>query len=106
MERRFEMPDSLKLPGMRRAVVPLVRAGDAVVHKLVAHRLPRLAAVVRALDHLPGPAARLRRIQPVRVSRRSFNVVQLPPSEMGAANIPLFPLTVRRQYESTLARAN
>ena len=71
-ERRFEMPDALELPGVRRAVVPLVRAGDAVVDELVAHRLPRLAAVVRALDHLPEPAARLRRIQPIRVSGRSL----------------------------------
>ena len=45
-QRRLEMPDALELPGMRRAVVPLVSAGDAVVDELVAHRLPGLAAVV------------------------------------------------------------
>ena len=49
-QRRLEVPDALELPRMRRAVVPLVRAGHAVVDELVADRLPRLAAVVRALD--------------------------------------------------------
>src|SRR2546430_4833648 len=58
-----------------RSVVPEVRARDAVIHELVAHRLPRLAAVVRALDHLPEPAGRLRGIQPIRVSGRSLEVV-------------------------------
>ena len=56
-KRRLQMPDALELPGMRRAVVPLVSAGDAVVGELVAHRLPGLAAVIGALDHLPEPAA-------------------------------------------------
>ena len=55
-QRGLEVPHPLEFPRMRRAVVPLVRAGHAVVHELVAHRLPRLAAVVRALDHLPEPA--------------------------------------------------
>ena len=35
-QRRFEMPDALELPRMLRAVVPLVRAGHAVVDELVA----------------------------------------------------------------------
>ena len=56
-QRRLEMPDALELPGMRRAVVPLVRAGDAVVDELVADRLPGLAAVVRSA----GSAARTSR---------------------------------------------
>ena len=41
-QRRLEVPDALELPRVRRAVVPLVRAGHAVVGELVAHRLPRL----------------------------------------------------------------
>ena len=80
-QRWFEMPDSLELPGVRRAVIPLVRAGDAVVHELVAHRLPRLAAIVGALDQLPEPAAGLRRIQPIRIGGRSLEVVDLPARE-------------------------
>ena len=41
---------------MRRAVVPLVGPGHAVVGELVAHRCPGLAAVVGALDQLAEPA--------------------------------------------------
>ena len=105
-QRRFEMPDALELPGVRRAVVPLVRAGDAVVHELVAHRLPGLAAVVGALDHLPEPAAGLRRIQPIRVGGRSFEVIDLPARKVGAADVPSLALSVRRQDERALACAN
>ena len=105
-QRRFEMPDALELPGVRRAVVPLVRAGDAVVHELVPHRLPRLAAVVGALDHLPEPAAGLRRIQPIRVGGRSLEVVDLPAGKVGTTDVPPFALAVRRQDERALARAN
>ena len=100
------MPDALELPGVRRAVVPLVRAGDAVVDELVAHRLPRLAAVVGALDHLPEPAAGLRRIQPVRVGGRALEVVDLPAGKVGAADVPPLALAVRRQDERALARPN
>jgi hypothetical protein len=53
-ERGLQMPDALELPGMRRAVVPLVRAGDAVVDELVAHRLPGLAAVVERWINCPN----------------------------------------------------
>src|SRR5439155_21426639 len=56
-ERWFEMPDALELPRLQAAVVPLVRARDAFVGELVAHRLPRLAAVVGALNQLSEPAA-------------------------------------------------
>ena len=96
-QRRLEMPDALELPGVLRAVVPLVRAGDAVVRELVADRLPRLAAVVGALDHLPEPAAGLRRIQPVRVGGRALEVVDLPAREVGAAtsHCSRFPSDVR-----------
>ena len=105
-QRRFEMPDSLELPRVRRAVVPLVSAGDAVVLELVADRLPRLAAVVGALDHLAEPAAGLRRIQPVRVDGRALEVVDLPAREVGAADLPSLALGVRRQDERALARAD
>ena len=126
-QRRFEMPDALELPGVLRAVVPLVRGEGfagfrrSVVDEFVAlasrhaawrgrhsasGRLPRLAAVVRALDDLPEPAAGLRRIQPVRVGGRSLEVVDLPARKVGAADVPPFALAVRRQDERALARAN
>src|SRR5687767_10855761 len=100
------MPDASELPGVRGAVVPQVRAGNTVVHELVSHRLPRLAAVVGALDHLPEPAAGLRAVQPVRVSGRSFEVVDLPAAEVGAVDVPPFALSIRRQDERALARAH
>ena len=105
-QRRFEMPDALELPGVLRAVVPLVSAGIAVVLELVADGLPGLAAVVRALDHLPEPAAGLRRIEPVRVGRRALEVVDLPAREVGAADLPLLALAVGRQDERAFARAD
>ena len=101
-QRRLEMPDALELPGMLRAVVPLVRGerlagfGGRVVDELVAlalghavgrrgrlaGRCPRLipcfAAVIGALNDLPEPAAGLRRIQPVRIGRRALEVIDLP----------------------------
>ena len=40
-QRGFEMPDAFEFPGVRRAVVPLVGAGDAVVDEFVADGLPR-----------------------------------------------------------------
>src|SRR5262249_3858149 len=105
-QRGFEMPDARELPGVWRAIVPLVRAGNAVVHELVTHRLPRLATVVGALDLLPEPAAGLRRIQPIRVSRRSLEVVDLPARKVGATDVPPFALCVRRQDERALACTN
>jgi len=68
-QRRFQMPDPLELPGMLRAVVPLVRAGDALIHKLIPDRLPGLAAVIRALNLLPEPAAGLRGINSIGFNR-------------------------------------
>ncbi len=105
VQRRLQVPDPLELPRVRRPVVPLVGAGGAVVGELVAHRRPGRAAVVGALDHLPGPAAGLRGVQPVRVGRRALHVVDLPAREMRPADLPLLPLAVRGQDERALARA-
>src|SRR5439155_6115066 len=122
-EGRLELPDPLDLPGVMRAVVPLMRGqrlagvGRRVVDELVAlarrhafgrlrhaapGRLPRLAAVAGALDDLSEPPARLRRVQPVRVDRRALEVVDLPTREVRAADIPPFALAVRRQDERAL----
>ena len=102
-QRRLEMPDAFEFPRMLRAVVPLVRAGHAVVDELVADRLPRFAAVVRALDHLPEPAAGLRRIDAVRISGRAFEVINLPAREMRPADFPFCALPVRREDERAFA---
>src|SRR5438270_5016104 len=74
-QRRLEVPVARELPGMLRAVVPLMRAGDAVVGERVANRLPRLAPVVRALDDLAVPPGGLRCIQPILIDRRRIEVV-------------------------------
>ena len=85
-ERRLEMPDALEFPRMLRAVVPLVSAHLALVDEFVtfplghtvlagqlvgvaSRRIPSLAAVIRALDHLAKPAARLRCIKPIWFNR-------------------------------------
>src|SRR5262249_51860182 len=84
-QRRLQMPDALEFPWVRRAVVPLRGSGDAGVRKLVADGLPGLAAVVRSLHGLPEPRARLRRVYAIRIDRRAFEVVDLPPAEMRSA---------------------
>src|SRR3990170_7776459 len=101
-ERRLQMPDALELPRVRRAVVPLVRGQGlagfrrSVVNELVALGLehafrcggrfaggcsrlvPRLAAVIRALNDLAKPAAALRRINTIRIDGGSLKVIHLP----------------------------
>ena len=115
-ERGFEVPDALELPGMLRAVIPqmsgkgfagfrggivnefVARAGGHAArpgHLFASRRLPRLAAVVRALDDLAEPSAGLRSIDPVRVGRRALQVVHLPARKVGTAHLPLFALAVR-----------
>src|SRR2546428_7515182 len=105
------MPDALELPGMLRAVVPLMRGeGPArlrgrVVGELVAlafgetfrglfqhtsRRLPRLAAVAGALDDLSEPPARLRRVQPVRIGGASPHLLDLPPPPRRGPRVPPF----------------
>src|SRR5581483_5258577 len=96
-ERGFQVPDALEVPRVRRAVVPLVRAGRAVVGELVADGFPGLAAVARPLDHLTEPAARLRGIDPVRVRRGPLQVVQLPASKVGSRDVPVLAFAVSGQ---------
>src|SRR5215469_6531165 len=122
-ERGFDVPDALELPGMLRAVVPLVRGErlavfrGSVVDELVAFALrhpprprggfarrrswldPRLATVIRALDNLTEPAAGLRGVDAVGTRGRPFHVENLPAGKMWAADGPFFPLAVRRQNE-------
>src|SRR5262249_37743243 len=68
--------------------------------------VPGFAAVVRALNDLPEPAAGLRRVQPVRVSGRAFQVVDLPAAEEGTADVPAPALAVGCQDERTLTGAD
>src|SRR4051794_22863857 len=100
------MPDAGELPRVLRSVIPLVRAGDAVVDELVADRLPRPTAVVRTLHRLSEPPTGLRGIEPVRIDRRALEVVHLPAREVGTADVPAFALLVRCQHERAFARTN
>src|SRR5687768_3594479 len=105
-QRWFEMPDSLELPGVRRAIVPLVSAGNAVVFELVADRLPCLSTVVGTLDLLSEPSGVLRRIEPIRIRGGPFVMDELPAHEVRLADVPSLALSVRRHDECTLACTN
>ena len=118
------MPDAFEFPGMRRAVVPLVRAGDAVIDEVVAFALgravgscrrlagrragllPGFAAVVRALNDLPEPTAGLGCIQPVCVNGRAFDVVQLPTGKGAGDRRPPLAFAVGRENKRALFCAN
>ena len=95
LQRRLQVPDPRELPRVRRAVVPLVSAGHAIVDKLVAHRHPRLTAIARALDRLPVPARPLGGIEAVRVGGRPLEVINLPAPKVGTGNFPLLASCVR-----------
>src|SRR5262249_20565033 len=129
-QRRFDVPDALELPGVLRAVVPLVRRQRlarlrrTVVDELVAFALgealgrrgrlaggrarlgPGLAAVGGALNDLPEPVAALRCVDAVRVRGRTLHVVDFPAGEVGSANVPLLALAIGCQDERALARAH
>src|SRR5438105_12447325 len=100
------MPDTRELPRMLRAVVPLMRTGDAVVGELIADRLPGLPAVVRTLHDLAVPAGGLGRVQPVRIGRRGVEMVHLPAREQRALHVPIATRPVRRQDESAFPGAH
>src|SRR3974390_3049382 len=111
-ERRLEVPDALELPGVLRAVVPLMRgerlAGirGGVVGELVAlgfghaafgffargraRLMPGLAAVVGALEDLAKPSAGLRSVNAVGIGGRALQVIHLPAGKMRPADFPVF----------------
>src|SRR5439155_1395197 len=119
--RRDGDPHPLRIAGIKnngvqahaaRARLPL---GASAVAAQAGEFLPVLAAVggaedggvfpagVRALDDLPEPAARLRCINAIGVSRRAFEVIHLPARKMRTADIPLLALAVRRKNECAFA---
>src|SRR6185369_7505328 len=112
------MPNSFELPRLQSAIIKLVRRERftgflrRVVNKLVtlSHRhafgrgllfaggcsglKPRVAAVVRALNDLSKPTAGLRRVNAVRIHIRTLHVVNLPASEMRAADVPFLTFAI------------
>src|SRR5262245_39190965 len=97
------MPDSLEFPGMRRAVVPLMRAGDAVIQEFVTDCLPGFPTVIGTLYQLPKPGAVLRGIEVRWVSGRSLQMEYLPARKMRASNLPLLARCIGSQNECPLA---
>src|SRR6266536_135372 len=123
------MPDTFELPGVLCSVVPLMRRkwfttlGRSVVSEFVAfafgrairafqflraaaRRVPGFAAVVGALNDLPKPTARLRRVNATRVNWRAFHMINFPTRKMRAANLPSFARTIRCQNERALPCAD
>ena len=105
-ERRFDMPDTLELPGVRRAVIPLVRSGQTIVGKMIVDHGPTPAAILRALHDLPEPAGALRGIEPVWMERRSFDVKNLPTGKMWTGNRPPVAAPIARENERTFSCAD
>src|SRR5208282_1077065 len=115
-ERWLQMPYAFELPGMLRAVVPLVRgellAGcvRGVVDELVAGRrgrtgsgqfsrrctglMPGFAAVVGALDQLAKPAAGLRCVKAIRIGGRALQMINLPAGKVRTADLPPLALSI------------
>src|SRR5574341_1793331 len=68
--------------------------------------VPRLSSIIGALNDLSEPTACLRCVNPARIHRRTFHVVNLPAGKMRPANLPPLAVTVRGQDERTFACAN
>src|SRR4051812_12072178 len=100
-----------------------MRAGIAIIDELVAlalghpfgtleilgfaaGRAPGFSAVVRALDDLSKPAARLRSVDAIGICRGGFHVVNLPSAKQRAGNVPLLPIAVGGADEPALLCAD
>src|ERR1700736_4932763 len=105
------MPHPLKLPRVLSTVVPLVRAGNAIINEFVTfslrrtigtlqllrcatRRLPGFTSIIGALNDLSKPGAGLRCIQTVRINWRTFDVIKLPPGKVRSINFPILALCV------------
>src|SRR6266566_9041679 len=117
------MPNTLELPRMLRAVVPLVCARHTIIDELVAlgfrravvtfqflraapGRVPLFSAVIRALNDLAEPPAGLRCINSVRIDWRTFYVINFPARKMRTADFPSFARAIRRQDERPFSCTN
>src|ERR1700730_11851659 len=124
------MPDPFELPRVLRAVVPHVgreRFADfwgGVVNEFIAlafgHALrsgcrlarrrpwlhPGFATVIGALNDLSEPGTGLRRVESVRINRRTFDVINFPARKMRPVDFPFFALAVRCQDKRALSCAN
>src|SRR5579863_2891590 len=67
---------------------------------------PGFAAVAGALDDLAEPAAGLRGKNAIRISRRAFEMVNLPSGKVRTGDLPIFALAVRGEDECAFFRAD
>src|SRR5829696_5340385 len=74
-----------------------------LVGEVVAHRVPRRAAVLGALDHLADPPAGLGSVDPVLIHRRALDVVDLPSGKVRPIDRPVRAPLVRSKTEGALA---
>jgi hypothetical protein len=112
------MPDAFELPGMLRAIVPLMRRewpagrGGSVIHELVALSdrysrracgrfarfqpglVPRFATIIGSLNYLAEETATLGYVDTVRIGWRAVQVINLPTAKERAVNIPTFTFTI------------
>ena len=91
---------------MLGAVVPLMRPGNAFVVEIFADWIPGFAAIVRALDQLPKPTARLRGVDAVRINRRTFEMINFPTGKVRATDFPVVALAVGGENKRAFARAD
>src|SRR2546427_180411 len=68
--------------------------------------VPCLATVVRALDDLADPPARLRHIDSSRLGGRTLHVINLPAGKVRAADLPFLTCSVRSKNERAFARTH
>src|ERR1041384_7996347 len=91
--------NAFEFPWMLGAVVPLMSARCALVGKLIADRFPRRPAIVRALNLLAKPSARLRSVKAVRIHQRTFDMINFPARKMRTAHLPILTFAVGGQDE-------
>src|SRR4029450_7462982 len=117
------MPNTLELPGMLSAVIPLMCARDTVVNEFVAlaflhavgtfqflraapGRVPFFSAVIRTLNDLTEPRAGLRCINSVRIDWRTFYVINFPARKVRTADLPSFASAIPCQDERPFSCTN
>src|SRR5512133_2509284 len=117
------MPNALELPRMLSAIIPLMGARYTVVNEFVTlaflhavgtfqvlraapGRVPLFSAIIRALNDLAEPSTGLRCINPVRIDRRTFYVINFPARKMRAADFPSFARAIRCQDERPFSCTN
>src|SRR4051812_39990084 len=84
---------------MRRAVVPLVRAGCSLIEEFVVDWLPGLTGIIGALHDLSVPATRLGSIDPIGVHGRPLHMINFPTAEKWPRDIPLLTLAIGSEDE-------